>query len=421
MGPRSEVALTIAVAVTIAVGVGLLLGTCSFQALGLGEAVARRARQSVGVDLEVSRSRFRLLDGLVLEDVTASSDLAMGRYRARLDEIRLEHRPLSLLVGRLDLTRIVLERPRVVLELGGPAARLAEPEERPSSTAPPGESAEGAEPVEPDRGTISEAPGLFRLALLPSRLLLEEGAIAIRDEKRGRELLSLDGLKLDFPAFVYDRLAVTPVHALTSKGDIAISAITVGNLRLTRMAGALKTESGRFRLGPLRFHVDAGDFEGELDVDFNSLPFRYRTSLTGASVDLGRLADMPSGGRGLGTGLVRFEGEGFGTESRNLKASGSLALEGGQLPALAWLSRIDPSLPGAGYEATAVTFEVRGGHLSFQGLRLAGSRSVLVLGGSIGFDDEVDLTVEFRTDGKAASYRLRGSFAQAVLSRLAGS
>lgn len=410
-----------------AVGVGLLVATRSFDAPGIEKAVMREAREVLGVDVEPSRSRFGLFDGLVLEEVTISSDLAPLLYRARLDAIRLEAAPLSLLKGRLELTRLVLERPRVVIALGGPAAP-AEPESQassvsresgePSEAAGTLESGEAKGKAEGEAEASSGPSGLIDFDLVPSELRLEEGTIAVRDQKRGRELLSLDGLRLDLPALAYDRQAITPLHALTSKGSISIASLALGGLRLREVSSDLSTERGRFRFGGLRLrHANAGELEGELDLDFNSIPFRYRMSLAAPSVDLAQLAHMsPSGG--LGKGRVRLEANGFGTAPRNLKATGSLELDKGRLPALAWLSRIDPSLPGAQYRATAVSFEVQEGRLWFNGLRLAGPRSSLTITGSIGFDDDIELTVAARLGGNESSYRLRGTLAEPELSRL---
>jgi AsmA-like C-terminal region len=420
MGRKTMVAV---LAAAIGIGAGLLLlATRSFEAPELAVAVCKQAREAVGVELRVSRSRFRLLEGLALEGVTASSDLPV-HYQVRLDAIRFEHAPLSLLKGRLELTRLLLDHPRVVIELG---RSVPERKAQPSLRAPPSPaSAEAAEAAEPSElvapETRSAAPGLVRVDLLPSQLLLQDGSIAIRDETRGRDLLSLDGLTLDLPAFAYDGRALTPLHALTSNGTLAASALAVENLRLTNVVAGLSTEAGRFRFDGLRFHTDEGDFEGEIDVDFNSIPFRYRMSLTGASVDLDRLAHMPSGA--LGRALVRFEGQGFGTGSRNLTAKGSLELPNGRLPELAWLSRIDPSLPGTAYDATVISFEVKGGRIELEGLKLASSRSELALAGTIGLEDdhEIDLGIDARVDGRETSYRLRGPLDEPELSRLHGS
>jgi hypothetical protein len=403
MGKKSALAVLAAAAATV-VGL-LLLARGSFEAPGLGKTVLRKAREATGIVLDSSRAKFGPLEGLVLEEVTASNDFALGRYQARLDAVRFRHVPLSLLRGRLEVTRIVLERPRVVVEIGRPSAEGAAP---PVPPLPQGR--ERTEETEPYPGA-----GLIGLDLSPSQLLLEEGSFAIRDLRRGRNLLSLDGLRLELPQLAYDRRALSPLHALASRGEVAASALTVGDLRLTGLEAAISTGAGRLRFERLRFQSDEGDFEGDADVDFNSIPFRYRMSLTAASLELGRLARSLSGA--MGKGLLRLQGEGFGTDSRHLKARGTLELGSGRLPAAAWISQIDGSLPGAGYEATAVPFEVKGGRVSFEGLTLAAGSSALVVAGSIGFDEQVDLEIDARVGDREISYRLRGKLEQPELTR----
>jgi uncharacterized protein involved in outer membrane biogenesis len=435
-GRKAMVAALVALVAMVAVGFGLVrLAKRSLEAPELRDAVLREAREATGIELVSSRSRFDLFHGLALEDVTASSDLGLARYRARLDAVRLEHRPLSLLRGTLELNRLVLERPRVVLALGAPAA-AAGPVANVSPRSPPepGERREGSEtkaktetetPPPSDAGaeTPSGSPALVRLALVPAELVVEDGSIAVRDETRGRDLLSVDGLHLDLPELAYDRRAVTPIHALTSRGELLVSNLVVAGLRLTGVTASLSTEGGRYRFDDLRFHADAGDLEGELEVDFNSIPFRYRTTLLGGALDLSGFAGAPAGAM---KGQVRLEAAGYGTDSRNLKATGALELDNGRLPELAWLSAIDPSLPGADYEKTAVSFALQAGRISFEGLRfrVASARSELTFEGSVGLGDaaDADLTVVRRVDGgEAISFRLRGALGEPELSRLGGS
>ncbi len=106
-----------------------------------------------------------------------------------------------------------------------------------------------------------------------------------------------------------------------------------------------------------------------------------------------------------------------------MTAKGSLDLPEGRLPALAWLSGIEPSLPGTAYDATVISFEVKGGRVELEGLKLASSRSELALAGTIGLEDdhEIDLGIDARVDGKETSYRLRGTLDEPELSRLHGS
>jgi uncharacterized protein involved in outer membrane biogenesis len=87
-----------------------------FDTPGLGREVQDRVRSATGFPLEVSRSRIRLLHGLVLEEV----GLVAGSYQVHVPRMVLEHRPLALLRGRRDLTGIEFEGATIDFPGGGP-------------------------------------------------------------------------------------------------------------------------------------------------------------------------------------------------------------------------------------------------------------------------------------------------------------
>jgi len=80
---------------------------------GLGRELQERVRSSTGIPLEISRTRFRLLRGLLLEEVRASSSFVSGGYQVHVPRLILEHRLLPLLSGRLEATGVMLEKGRI--------------------------------------------------------------------------------------------------------------------------------------------------------------------------------------------------------------------------------------------------------------------------------------------------------------------
>jgi hypothetical protein len=65
------------------------------------------------------------------------------------------------------------------------------------------------------------------------------------------------------------------------------------------LAARIMTEGGRWRLEGLRLASDRGELSGELVLDFNSFPFRYRGSVLGPSFDV----------EGVGRGALRFDAD----------------------------------------------------------------------------------------------------------------
>jgi hypothetical protein len=186
---------------------------------------------------------------------------------------------------------------------------------------------------------------------------------------------------MDLTTLAYDRRALTPVHALRSEGRFSIGEMALESSRLTDVAGSITTENGRFQLENLRLTTDSGALSGALALDFNSFPFRYRATLLGPSFEV----------EGLGRGTLRFDGEGFGTRARNLKGTGTFALERGRLPDAPWLREIDPALAGAEHAPVDAAFEVRDERVYFDKLELEAAENIYAIEGSVGLDGSRDI------------------------------
>jgi uncharacterized protein involved in outer membrane biogenesis len=305
------------VALASLVTLAVLVLVIPFDAPGLGREVQDRVRSATGFPLEVSRSRIRLLHGLVLEEV----GLVAGSYQVHVPRMVLEHRPLALLRGRRDLTGIELES-----------------------------------------GTI-DFPG---------------GSV------------SLEALRLTLSRLDYDPRALTPLHGLNSEGLLTMKRIAFESWELRDLAARVATEDGRFRLEGLKLATDHGLLSGEVALDFNSFPFRYRTSLLGASFEV----------EGVGRGTLRLDAEGFGRKARDLRGKGTFALERGRLPDAPWIREIDPALVGAQHAPVEIPFEVRDERVYFDRFELEVPERVLALEGSFGLDGSRDLraTVDRRPD-----------------------
>jgi uncharacterized protein involved in outer membrane biogenesis len=331
---------------------------------GLGREVEERLRSSTGISLEISRSRFRLLRGLLLEDTVASASFIAGSYRVHLPRIGLEHRPLALLRGRLELTGIRLERPTIQLDLGRRSeARVF------VRNAAALETAEASHPW-------------LDVSLALEEVRIEGGDLVVRDR------VSVEELDLTLTRVEYDRRALTPLHGLTSEGVLAMGKIAFRGLALRDVGARTVTQGGRLELRGLRVASENGELSGDLALDFNSFPFRYRASLLGTAFDL----------EGVGRGTLRLEAEGFGTRARDLKGKGSFAIEGGRFEDAPWIREIEPALAGAEHAPMEIQFEIRDERVFLNGFEIAVAGRVLELEGSLGLDGSRDLRLHRRRD-----------------------
>ncbi len=277
----------------------------TFDAPGLRREVEERVR-STGMRFEVSRTRYGLLRGLLLEGVRATA----GGYDLHIPRMALEHRLLGLLRGRRDLTGIRVDEVRI-------------------------------------------------------------GAV------------SIESLDLSLARFDYDTRALTPLHGIDISGALGVKRVLFETWDLLDLSASLVAEGGRFRFDTLRAATGRGELAGDLALDFNSLPFRYRGSLLGPAFSVG----------GLGPGTLRLKVEGFGARLRNLKGSGTFELERGRLPDSSWIREIDPSLAGAEHARVEIPFEIRDERVYIDRVPIEAAGKVIAVEGSLGLDGSRNLFV----------------------------
>jgi hypothetical protein len=393
-------ALLLGLAVVVALAA---LAVYPFSTDELSRLVLERVRERTGIPLVVSRSRFRLWEGLSFEGVSASVTTPLGRYDVELERILFEHRPLALLAGRVELGRVWLHRPRVVVtrgapfeegerERGGAAPRRSPRARGPGRREPEADDPDGEPAPQRSRGRVD-----FRTS----------GIRMTGGEFRVGERIFLSGVDVDLLRLDYDRRALSVLHALSSEGVIAVGEIAVGSLRLRGVSAGLVSENGRFDLNELSFSSGAGKFEGSFACDFNVIPLRYRTSFIADPIEI----------EGFGGAVLRLDAEGFGTEARHLKGEGLLELAPGALPGLPFLRSLSPVLPGAIHRGARAELRVEDGVIRVQGLRFETPSLSLDVEGEIDLDGTLDLELTLEDGESSRAYRLAGARQAPTLTR----
>ena len=322
-----------------------------FDATELGTAALRQASASTGMQLDASRYRINLVRGLELENVEASARVPGGRYTITMPAMRFDHRVLSLLSGRLELERVVVTEPRVAIVIG------LEPE----PTAPTPSSARASRPRE--RSEAPQAgPPTSPVELRVREIELSGAAFLINDA------LFLEGVDLSLQSPTLVSGALTLLHGVVASGQLSIQKLSLRTTTVQNIAATLDLSGGRLELADGAFETDRGSFQANVHLDFNSIPARYRLSLTG------RLTGVP--------GVVSFEGEGYGLDGLNLKGEGRWTVPAGRFDAAPLWQILE--LTGSAYEATEFAFQIAAGRLKLDGLWIRGS---------VGLDGELDLVV----------------------------
>jgi hypothetical protein len=194
---------------------------------------------------------------------------------------------------------------------------------------------------------------------------------------------SVDALHLKLSRLEYDPRAVTALHGVDADGNLETRRVAFGTWELRDLAARIGAAGGRVRLEDLTLATARGSLSGELALDFNTLPFRYRVSLFGSSIDV----------EGVGRGALRLDAEGFGTRARNLAGRGVFELPRGRLPDSPWVREIDPSLAGADHGPVEVPFEVRDERVYIEGVAIEAAGRVFEIEGWFGLDGSRALRV----------------------------
>ena len=367
--PRSVIALAMLV-VGAAVASVLLL---EFDSPALGPAALARIGPVLGGRVDARAFRFRLVRGLALEGLTASSSIAGGRFSLEAEALVLDHRLWPLLGGRVEIERVILRRPRLRLEQG-PAGRAPAP--------PP-----------------TALPGAAALALRVVEARMDDGTVEVITP--GQPPLTIS--KLDFTLRDLD-LAGSALSGLSATGRARAESIRFARTEARDVFGEFKVQGGGLTAEPIRFRTKEGRFEATLKMRLDRLPLSYSLDLRGDPLDLNAVAGLRADG-GLGPGRLRLTAEGTGSGTAALHGHGNLHLEKGRIPASPLLQRVQgflaTPLVGAPYEASDTPFRLQNGRVEFDSFKLRADRLSLDMQGWVALEGPLSLVVTARAPREA--------------------
>jgi hypothetical protein len=194
----------------------------------------------------------------------------------------------------------------------------------------------------------------------------------------------------------------------TPAGALLVRRLTIEDGRLEMPARgisvqdvdvALRLEDGVLRTESLAFSTPEGRFTGALEARPFADPLAYTLRLEGRPLDLNAAA--PPGGGRLGPATLKVEARGVGAEPRGLRATGTLALGAGTLPAAPLLVKLEQALGrtpvvGAGYEPAVARYRVEDGRVFLEALALRSGRLEVNVSGWSDLDGRVDLAAVVR-------------------------
>jgi uncharacterized protein involved in outer membrane biogenesis len=366
--PRSVVAV-VALAGAALAAVPFL----EFDSPALGRAALARIGPVLGGRVDARAFRFRLVRGLALEGLTASSSMAGGRFSLDAEALVLDHRLWPLLRGRVEIERVVLKRPRLRLEQG-PAGRAPAP-------------------------TTTALSGAAALALRVVEAKMDDGTVEVITP--GQPPLTIS--KLDFTLRDLD-LAGSALSGLSASGRARAEKVRFARSEAGDVEAEFKVQGGGLAAEPIRFRTKEGRFEAALKTRLDRLPLSYSLDLRGDPLDVNAMAGLPADG-GLGPGRLRLTAEGTGSGTAALRGQGNLHLDKGRIPASPLLQRVQgflaTKLVGAPYEASDVPFRLQNGRVEFDSFKLRADRLSLDMRGWVALEGPLSLVVTARAPREA--------------------
>jgi type II secretion system protein N len=222
-------------------------------------SMLERISAAAGTRVSARDVKIALLHGVTLRQVAVANPPPFKGDLLTADAFVLRYRLWPLLSGRLELTRLSLEKPALTLAMDSRGSFNYERLTASGSSRP--------------RGTSSGVP----IALVLSRLAVDDARIVVRDAKA--PYVTVDGAGLDSSFEVAgDRI----------DGTGKLSAETIGladALFVRRLTAPLTVSAGSLALAPIRAQLAGGSLSGEARVRFaGALAFDTDVSLRGAEL-----------------------------------------------------------------------------------------------------------------------------------------
>jgi hypothetical protein len=351
----------------------------------LGQALLDKAGEATGIEMTATGFRLNVLKGVVLEGVEARSEKSGRTFQFSLDQMVFEHRLAPLLSGTVAIERILLDKPQFELvETGEAAPSEKEPAKEEEST--------------PTEESDVTAEGGFALDV--KEIVVSEGVLVMRSQKDGKESTTkIEGLNVRFENLSYVPDAEPRLHAFGADGEFDIGRVALDTLAIRDTRGQLAFAEGRFDLKPFDFVMDEGRFSAEMALDLNPTPFAYTLNAQGDPLNFNAMVGAQAG---FGPGNLRIDLEGAGSDSKDARATGSLALAEGEFPAIPALSQVDEKLGkkllvGSPYKETELRFRLSNNVITLDPFPFETEWAKLELDGTVNLEGPLGLDLAVGT------------------------
>jgi uncharacterized protein involved in outer membrane biogenesis len=384
---KTAVKVVLVLVLLIAAGLIFIL-FWNFDSPELGQKVLKTASGATGIQLNATGFKFNVRKGLFVNDLQATGNFEGGHYEAQLGKLILEHELWPLFRGDIVIKRVELEKPDI---------NVVMVERTPKEPKPASEKEHSGKPTQ--EAEITEKTKDKQLSFRIDKVLLSDGSITIQQKGVTNGKTELKGIKISLQDITTEPMAQSLLQGLSAQGDFWTKEIDTASLKISDVAGKLTANQGQFELKDLSLMTDYGELKASTTVNFNANPFVYQITFLANKIDLNKLTDSREG---FGPASLDFSGNGFGVAPKDLKGTGSLKLEKGNLPDHDALVQVEnilgrPGLAGAVYQPTTVPYSIENGQITIKQFSLESEQIGVNLSGWVNLENQLHFNMNVQT------------------------
>jgi AsmA-like C-terminal region/AsmA family len=397
-----KVLLSVAILFVVLVCAGLFYASrllASFKTPEFKRQVLDQASAAVGTKVDVKTMDIDVLSGVTLQGVAVANPAPFAGSLATAEEVVLRYNLRSLLAGHLDMQRLSVRKPVLMLTMDPRGTFNYEKLAGPSSKA--GAAAGG--------GGGGAASSMLRLVI--SRLAVEDGEMSMMDDRKA-SIMRVQDADLESAFTVSGGVA-------EGKGKAGLGTLALADMLFVRgVSSPLEMSKEKVRLAPIRGKLAGGDVTGDLKLDLQKAAYAMSLDVKGAQVDT--LLKESGSSRAL-TGSLQAKASFEGTGGLpTVKGRGSAFVSSCKLtkaPVMALLAAVLqlPELANPSFDECRMEFTIGGNRVQTPVLRLRGAAMQMTGSGTMSLatsalDYDMDLALSKALVDKIGVKEVRAAF-----------
>ncbi len=362
------------------------------------EQVLSQASSAVGTKVDVKAMDIDVLSGVTLQGVAVANPPPFAGSLATAEEVVLRYNLRSLLAGHVDVQRLSLHKPVLMLSMDPQGTFNYEKLAGTTAKATPASTGGGG-----------LAGSMLRLVI--SRLAVEDGTVSMFDDRK-MPILRVEDADLESAFTVSGGVA-------EGKGKAGLGTLALADTLFVRgVSSPLEMSKERVRLAPIRGKLAGGDVTGDLKLDLKKAAYSMSLDVKGAQVDT---LLKESGSSRAVTGSLQAKASFEGTGGLpTLKGRGSAEVSSCKLtkaPVMALLASVLqlPELANPSFDECRMEFTIGSNRVQTPVLSLKGAAVQMTGRGGMSLatstlDYDMDLALSKGLVDKIAVKELRAAF-----------